>query len=183
MTKGKYYFNNNGKVSEGTFDVDEFDFNSAVSDLFFGDGDLFSKALSIVPKRFDKLDCPNQFPPSNKYVDSETKELHIDIAACGISENDYRVEVDNDVIRVTFGKSKEAKESRLYSHKGLKLVTDEVLPFKFDPRFHDISTAKVVLENGILSITVSPREEVKPVKKLIGGQLKIESTNTETKTE
>jgi HSP20 family molecular chaperone IbpA len=171
---GKYYFNNNGKVSEGTFDADEFNFESAVKDLFLGTGDLFAKALGYTPRRFDKSDCPNAFPPSNKYIDSETKDLHIDIAACGISENDFRVEVDNDIIRVTFGKSKEAKESRLYSHKGLKLITDEVLPFKFDPRFHDISTAKVTLENGVLSITLSPRDEVKPINKVIGGNLKTE---------
>lgn len=175
--KGTYYINDNGRISSGSLDeksinkvFNEFEipsFSSALEDLFFGPGLAAKQLMQAAPRKMNKLSCACQFPPNSKWVDPETKVLHIDIAAVAVNEDEFRAEIDNDKIIVTFGRK--AENEKLYDYKGLKLITDEVLEFNFDPRFHDQTSAKCELKNGLLSITLDPREEVKPTKKVLGG--------------
>ena len=69
-------------------------------------------------------------------------------------------------------------EKRVYSYKGLRLPTDETLELKFDPKFYDVNTTKISLENGLPSIEMQPRAEMRPVKKSIFGQLKLEDNSS-----
>lgn len=185
MIEGSYYVNNNGKVSKGKItdkNADEIfgllpSFSGTLEDLFLGSGRLADDWAARPPRRSNRLSCDASFPPSSKWVDPETKILHIDIAACGVSDDEFRVDLENDNIIVQFGRKKD--EKKLYDFKGLKLVSDEKLSFAFDPRFHDASTATCKLDRGLLSIEVLPREEVRPVKKCLGGSLVLEDKSTE----
>lgn len=186
MVKGSYYINDNGRVQKGEINDKNADailgsfpsltFADALEDLFLGSGDLAHDFLGLTPRKTNRLACSGAFPPSSKYVDPETKELRIGIAACGVNDDEFKAEINGNNIEVQFGRK--ADKEKMYDYKGLKLVTDECLSFSFDPRFHDPSTAECTLKNGLLTITLQPREEVKPVKKLLGGTLKLED-NTE----
>ena len=177
---GKYYSysNVNGKVTEdsGTFEND-ISFADIVDSMFKSTYNFFDSPLLIdynkkSPARFLKSESSSAFPPHSKWI-SEDKVLHYEIGLCGISEKDIKVDVDDNKIIIQIKKETE-DEKRVYSYKGLRLPTDETLELKFDPKFYDVNTTKISLENGLLSIEMQPRAEMRPVKMSIFGQLKIE---------
>lgn len=166
----KYYTyrNVNGKVTEdsGTFENDV-TFGDIVNSMFsstlnFFDSPLFIDYNRKSPARFLKSESSSAFPPHSKWI-SEDKVLHYEIGLCGVSEKDIKVDVDDNKIIIQIKKDIE-DEKRVYSYKGLRLPTDENLELKFDPKFYDVNTTKISLENGLLSIEMQPREELKPIK-------------------
>ena len=167
---GKYYSysNVNGKVTEdsGTFEND-ISFADIVDSMFNSTYNFFDSPLLIdynkkSPARFLKSESSSAFPPHSKWI-SEDKVLHYEIGLCGISEKDIKVDVDDNKIIIQIKKEVE-DEKRVYSYKGLRLPTDETLELKFDPKFYDVNTTKISLENGLLSIEMQPRAEMRPVK-------------------
>lgn len=167
---GKYYSysNVNGKVTEdsGTFEND-ISFADIVDSMFNSTYNFFDSPLLIdynkkSPARFLKSESSSAFPPHSKWI-SEDKVLHYEIGLCGISEKDIKVDVDDNKIIIQIKKETE-DEKRVYSYKGLRLPTDETLELKFDPKFYDVNTTKISLENGLLSIEMQPRAEMRPVK-------------------
>lgn len=177
MAQVKYYSNRNGKVTQGVREIPDsaFNFENILSDLFLGTGSMMGTLLDCLPTppRSNKKHCDVTFPPSNAYVDPKTKEIKIVIAANDVMDDEYRVDLDDDEIIVTFARKRD-EECPIYDWKGLRFVKDEVVPFRFDPRFHDASTTEVKLERGCLFITMQPREEVKPIRKTLAGGLKKE---------
>ena len=181
---GKYYSysNVNGKVTEdsGTFEND-ISFADIVDSMFKSTYNFFDSPLLIdynkkSPARFLKSESSSAFPPHSKWI-SEDKVLHYEIGLCGISEKDVKVDVDDNKIIIQIKKETE-DEKRVYSYKGLRLPTDETLELKFDPKFYDVNTTKISLENGLLSIEMQPRVEMRPVKMSIFGQLKLEDNSS-----
>lgn len=181
---GKYYSysNVNGKVTEdsGTFEND-ISFADIVDSMFNSTYNFFDSPLLIdynkkSPARFLKSESSSAFPPHSKWI-SEDKVLHYEIGLCGISEKDIKVDVDDNKIIIQIKKEVE-DEKRVYSYKGLRLPTDETLELKFDPKFYDVNTTKISLENGLLSIEMQPRAEMRPIKKSIFGQLKLENNSS-----
>ena len=181
---GKYYSysNVNGKVTEdsGTFEND-ISFADIVDSMFKSTYNFFDSPLLIdynkkSPARFLKSESSSAFPPHSKWI-SEDKVLHYEIGLCGISEKDVKVDVDDNKIIIQIKKETE-DEKRVYSYKGLRLPTDETLELKFDPKFYDVNTTKISLENGLLSIAMQPRAEMRPIKKSIFGQLKLEDNSS-----
>ena len=189
---GKYYHysNVNGNVTEdsGTFEND-ISFADVMDSMFNSTFDFFKSPLLIdytkkAPVRFIKSESSSAFPPHSKWITSD-KVLHYQIGLCGISEKDVKVDVDDNKIIIKIKKDVD-EEERVYSYKGLKLPTDETLELKFDPKFYDVNTTKISLNNGLLSIDMQPREELKPVKMNLFGKLKIEDNSSkaiEDKTE
>lgn len=189
---GKFYTysNVNGKVTENSGNLPDVSFNELVDSMFNSSFDDFfnSTASSLfniysakTPARFLKSESSSAFPPHSKWV-SEDKVLHYEVGLCGVSENDIKVDVDDNKLIIKI-KKEASEEKRAYSYKGLKLPTDEVLELKFDPKFYDVNTTSVSLECGLLSISMEPRKELKPIKKSLFGQLKIESKNEEKESE
>jgi len=189
---GKYYHysNVNGNVTEdsGTFEND-ISFADVMDSMFNSTFDFFKSPLLIdytkkAPVRFIKSESSSAFPPHSKWITSD-KVLHYQIGLCGISEKDVKVDVDDNKIIIKIKKDVD-EEERVYSYKGLKLPTDETLELKFDPKFYDVNTTKISLNNGLLSIDMQPRDELKPVKMNLFGKLKIEDNSSkaiEDKTE
>lgn len=176
------YRNVNGKVTEdsGTFENDV-SFADIVDSMFSSTFDFFKSPLFIdynrkSPARFLKSESSSAFPPHSKWI-SEDKVLHYEIGLCGVSEKDIKVDVDDNKIIIQIKKDVE-DEKRIYSYKGLRLPTDENLELKFDPKFYDVNTTKISLENGLLSIEMQPRAELRPVKMNIFGKLKIEDNSS-----
>ena len=186
--KGSYYINNNGRVQKGDINDKNVDsilgpfnpltFTDALEDLFLGNGDLACDFMRIAPHKTNRLSCDGAFPPSAKWVDPKTKVMRINIAACGCGEDDFKAEINDNQIEVQFGRK--ADDEKIYDYKGLKLVTDEHLTFNFDPRFHDPTSTTCELKNGLLTITLQPREEVRPVRKLLGGTLATKTVEDKT---
>ena len=171
--KAHFYSNVNGVENEYTRELpDTFDFMDAVHDAFYGSGSLFNDALSLCPPSSNAGVTPKNFPKSSVYVDAQDKTYNILVDAMNVGDDEYRVEVDGNKIVVTFDHklTEQDKRRKLYSHK-FRTITNEVIPFEFDPTTHDINTAVVKLEKGCLSIVIQPREELKPVKRVLGGGL------------
>ena len=184
MAKVQYYTNRNGKVQQGVKDVPDefFNFENVLSELFSGNGFptmLTDMTASAIPPRSNKNHCDTTFPPSSAWVDPKTKEIKIVLAANDVMDDEYRVDLDDDTIIVTFNRKRE-EDYPIYDRKGLRFVKDEVAKFKFDQRFHDASTTEVKMERGCLFITMQPREEVKPIRKTLAGGLKPESVEPES---
>lgn len=148
-------------------------FENIMMDLFSGHTPslLTDVMTSAVPPRSNKKHCDSTFPPSSAWVDPKTKEIRIVLAANDVKDDEYRVDLDDDLIVVTFDRKRE-EDYPIYDWKGLRFVKDEVIKFQFDQRFHDASTTDVKLERGCLFITMQPREEVKPIRKTLAGGLK-----------
>lgn len=179
MAAGKFYTyeNVNGKVTENSGNLPDISFSDIVDSMFTSIPNIFNTPLidsyiTKSPARFIKSESSSAFPPHSKWV-SEDKTLHYEVGLCGISEKDIKVDVDDNRFVITIKKEVE-DEKRAYSYKGLKLPTDEVLELKFDSKFYDVNSTDISLENGLLSIVIQPREELKPVKKNLYGKLKIE---------
>lgn len=194
MMRGQFYSNDNGRVTSGSFDGENFniernDSNSSAEEILskfnnkfmkgltFGDGleDAFFGTGNIINRMIGSTPRPDKgFPKKNKYLDPDTKVLYLTVGAIGVKEDEFRADVDGDHIVIQFNHKPVEKEAMLYDFKGLKMISDERVVFDYDPRFHDISTAECTLENGLLTISIQPREEIKPVKKQLGGSLILE---------
>ncbi|MBR6610671.1 MAG: Hsp20 family protein [Campylobacter sp.] len=186
---GKYFItkNVNGNVTHksGEFN-DDISFDDIVNSMFtstfddFFNTPLLENYMSKSPARFLKSESNVAFPPHSKFVKpKEDKTLHYEVGLCGISKKDVKVDIDDDkiIIRV----KKDIDESgRVYSYKGLKRPTDETLVLNFDPKLYDVNTTNIKLEDGLLEISMEPREELKPIRKSLFGDLLIEDKSSES---
>ena len=173
---GKYSIikNVNGNVTRksGEFNDDvSFDdivnsmFNSTFNDFFHTP--LIENYMLKSPARFLKSESNVAFPPHSKFITpEEDKTLHYEIGLCGISKKDVKVDID--------------ESGRVYSYKGLKRPTDETLELRFDPKLYDVNTTKINLEDGLLEISMEPREELKPIRRSLFGELQIEDKSSES---
>ena len=197
MINYSFYQNLNGKESfdHGTFPSTELNFSNVMEDLFRGDDLLFTKALLETPPRMNKKVCSGTFPPSNVFVRKDTKEMVIEVAATGLTEDEIFAELDDGKILLTFTPSENEDGERLYTQKSLKLVSKETkIAFEFDTKLYNPESIATSLKNGLLTITLSPRDELKPVKKILFGtkgakeevlteETSSEETSSEEKTE
>ena len=186
---GKYsiYSNVNGNVTRksGEFN-DDISFDDIVNSMFtstfndFFPTTLLENYMQKSPARFLKNESNVAFPPHSKFIKpKEDKTLHYEVGLCGISKKDVKVDIDDDKIIIRVKKPIDEK-GRVYSYKGLKLPTDETLELRFDPKLYDVNTTKIKLEDGLLEISMEPREELKPIRKSLFGELQIEDSSPES---
>ena len=186
---GKYsiYSNVNGNVTRksGEFN-DDVSFDDIVNSMFTSTfNDFFHTPLLVnymqkSPARFLKNESNVAFPPHSKFIKpEEDKTLHYEVGLCGISKKDVKVDIDDDRIIIRVKKNVD-ESGRVYSYKGLKLPTDETLELRFDPKLYDVNTTKIKLEDGLLEISMEPREELKPIRKSLFGELQIEDCSPES---
>ena len=179
---GKYsiYSNVNGNVTRksGEFN-DDVSFDDIVNSMFtstfndFFHTPLLENYMQKSPARFLKNESNVAFPPHSKFIKpEEDKTLHYEVGLCGISKKDVKVDIDDDRIIIRVKKNVD-ESGRVYSYKGLKLPTDETLELRFDPKLYDVNTTKIKLEDGLLEISMEPREELKPIRKSLFGELQI----------
>jgi len=92
----------------------------------------------------------------------ETKEgLHFEIACTGLSKEDVNVNIEGDILRVTYEKDGENEiDITNYIHKGIARRSFN-LGYKISSRF-DLQNGDAQMDNGLLLISIPFAEQAKP---------------------
>lgn len=92
----------------------------------------------------------------------ETKEgLHFEIACTGLSKEDVNINIEGDILRVTYEKDGENEiDVTNFIHKGIARRSFN-LGYKVSSRF-DLQNADAQMDNGLLLISIPFAEQAKP---------------------
>ena len=120
-------------------------------DLLFRD--FFKSELDFQPAIEAKISHP---------VDIfETKYgLHFEVACTGLSKEDINLDIEGDILKISYNKETKEYEDRTYIHQGVAKRSFN-LGYKIASKF-DLSKAEAIMENGLLGIRIPFAEESKP---------------------
>ena len=120
-------------------------------DLLFRD--FFKSELDFQPAINAKISHP---------VDIfETKHgLHFEVACTGLSKEDVELNIEGDILKISYNKENEESTERRYICKGIAKRSFN-LGYKIASKF-DLSKAEAIMENGLLAIRIPFAEESKP---------------------
>jgi len=120
-------------------------------DLLFRD--FFKSELDFQPAINAKISHP---------VDIfETKHgLHFEVACTGLSKEDVELNIEGDILKISYNKENEESTERSYICKGIAKRSFN-LGYKIASKF-DLSKAEAIMENGLLAIRIPFAEESKP---------------------
>ena len=92
----------------------------------------------------------------------ETKDgLHFEIACTGLTKEDVNINIEGDVLRVTYEKNGESEiDVTNFIHKGIARRSFN-LGYKIASRF-DLQNADAQMINGLLTISIPFAEQAKP---------------------
>lgn len=144
-------FKNNNGVSRFT------DRSPLFSDLF---DDAFSNLFTLTPA-FNKMNVPAV------NISENNDNYKIDVAAPGLKKDDFKVNVENDVLTISTEKKEDTTESKeKFTRKEFSYSS-----FKHSftlPELSDTEKINASYENGVMSITIPKKEEakVKPVREI-----------------
>lgn len=130
-----------------------------MSTLFFDPFDIlfrdyFSTKEGFVPAVETKISHPvNIFETENGLV--------FEIACTGLPKSDVKIDIEHDILRVSYNKPKEDELSNVVHVKRGLSKKSFSLGYRVANKF-DLSNADAVMENGLLTITVPFTEESKP---------------------
>jgi len=90
--------------------------------------------------------------------------LHFDVACTGLSKEDVSINIEGDVLRISYNKDAEAADAeareRNYIHRGVAKRSFN-LGYKISPKFN-LSKSEATMEDGLLGIHIPFSEESKP---------------------
>ncbi|HNV52007.1 MAG TPA: Hsp20/alpha crystallin family protein [Tenuifilaceae bacterium] len=125
----------------------------------------------LTSRRFNGFDLNNFFRTANGFNEAgrnypavniveEAERYRIEVAAPGYSKDDFKVKVENDLLNISVEKEQNKVE-------GESLNRCEFYNGSFERSFVvgktiDINKIDARYENGILTITLSKKEEAKP---------------------
>lgn len=153
--------------------------NTYYRDFFSLMDDIFNESFTVLERaqapRVNKLISSDSFPPTNIMVDPKTKTMTIEAALAGIKEDQINLSFDGESIKLVIdATSSDERQVQHYVQRGLKKIGKLTTQYALDPRFYDREKVSVNFENGLLTITIPPREEVAPKKIPLFGKLSIE---------
>lgn len=92
----------------------------------------------------------------------ETQDgLHFEIACTGLSKEDVKINIEGDILRVTYEKDGDNEiDVANYIHKGIARRSFN-LGYKVSSRF-DLQNADAQMNNGLLTIFIPFAEQAKP---------------------
>ena len=98
--------------------------------------------------------------PLDIYYDQEG--LYFEIACTGLSKEDISIEIESDVLRISYTKPKEEEQPDLsgYIYHGLSRKSFN-LGYKIAPKF-DLTKINAEMESGLLKISLPLSKEAKP---------------------
>ena len=91
----------------------------------------------------------------------ETDEgLHFEIACTGLTKKDIEINIEGDVLRITYDKGEDNLPEGTWVHRGIARRSFN-LGYKIAPKF-DLVQASAEMENGLLKVSVPFADEAKP---------------------
>jgi HSP20 family protein len=98
--------------------------------------------------------------PLDIYYDQEG--IYFEIACTGLTKEDINIEIESDVLRISYDKPKdeEPKDLSWYIYHGLSKKSFS-LGYKIAPKF-DLTKINAEMENGLLKIDIPLSKEAKP---------------------
>lgn len=88
--------------------------------------------------------------------------LHLEVACTGLTKKDVNLDIEGDILRVSYTKSDEKHGDREYHYSGIAKRSFN-FGYKVNNKFN-LSDAEAEMKNGLLEITIpySPHVVVKP---------------------
>ena len=124
-------------------------------DLLFKD--FFRSELNFQPAIEAKINHPVD-------IYENKNGLHFEIACTGLEKSDVEINVEGDVLKITYNKPQDEACCEVddcnYIHKGIAKRSFN-LGYKVASKFN-LSKADATMENGLLKISVPFSEEAKP---------------------
>ena len=96
--------------------------------------------------------------PLNIFYDD--KGLHFEVACTGLTKKDVALDIEGDILAISYKKQEEEKFHEGTIYKGLSKKSFD-LRYKIAPKF-SLSNTEATLENGLLNIFIPLAEEAKP---------------------
>jgi len=119
--------------------------------------DFFKSELDFQPATKAKISHPVD-------IFENHNGLHFDIACTGLSKKDVEINIEGDILRVSYNKPKDEECCEVndcnYIHRGVAKRSFN-LGYKISPKF-DLSEADASMENGLLKINIPFAESSKP---------------------
>ena len=88
--------------------------------------------------------------PVDVYEDSDG--LHLEVACTGLTKEDVFINIEEDILRVSYAKGGDEKTNRDYHYQGIAKRAFS-FGYKVANRF-DLSKAEAEMENGLLTISI-----------------------------
>jgi HSP20 family molecular chaperone IbpA len=120
-------------------------------DLLFRD--FFKSDLDFIPATQAKFTHPVD-------IFETDKGLHFEVACTGLSKSDVELNIEGDVLKISYTKPPVVEEDRNYIHRGVAKRGFN-LGYKIAAKF-DLSKAEAMMENGLLGIRIPFADEAKP---------------------
>jgi HSP20 family molecular chaperone IbpA len=86
--------------------------------------------------------------------------LHFEVACTGLTKDDVKVDIEDDVLKISYKKPEEEKFHPGTIHRGLSKRSFD-LGYKISAKY-DLSKAGAKLENGLLEINIPITDKAKP---------------------
>ena len=99
--------------------------------------------------------------PSHPVDIFETQHgLHFEVACTGLSKDDVEINIEGDILRISYNKETREYVERNYIYKGVAKRSFN-LGYKIASKF-DLLKSEAMMENGLLAIRIPFAEEAKP---------------------
>ncbi len=120
--------------------------------------DILVKNFFEQDSQFDKVNHRAVGHPVDIWEDKEG--LTLEVACVGLNKSDVDVDIEDDILKVSYNKQEGSNESAHYHYRGVKKSSFD-LGWKIARRF-DLTKASANMENGLLKILVPFSKAAKP---------------------
>ena len=120
--------------------------------------DILVKNFFEQDSQFDKVNHRAVNHPVDIWEDDEG--LTLEVACVGLNKSDVDVDIEDDILKVSYSKKDGSNESAHYHYRGVKKSSFD-LGWKIARRF-DLTKASANMENGLLKILVPFSKAAKP---------------------
>ena len=120
--------------------------------------DILVKNFFEQDSQFDKVNHRAVNHPVDIWEDKEG--LTLEVACVGLNKSDVDVDIEDDMLKVSYSKQEGSNESAHYHYRGVKKSSFD-LGWKIARRF-DLTKASANMENGLLKILVPFSKAGKP---------------------
>ncbi len=120
--------------------------------------DILVKNFFEQDSQFDKVNHNKINHPVDIWEDDEG--LTLEVACVGLDKTDVEVDIEDDILKVSYNKKDLVNESAHYHYRGVKKSSFD-LGWKIARRF-DLTKANASLENGLLKILIPLSKSAKP---------------------